>query len=734
MGKPIPANRSRRLSSGCFSSFFQDVFSKDGRVLLIAISGILMLTVLVGVLLWHSYKRAEASAHRNADNLAKLVEQHLESQFVTADQSLLGVVHEYAHSDQGKEGREVIVWLEHVRSFHLLLSENLRIADAQGDLVFGPEVRLGKKVNISGQSEFKRHQDDPRAGLLIAGPRKGIVTGRDVLVLSRRLNDAQGRFMGTVFWPFLIDQMKDAGRAMTLGQDDVIIVRNASLVTIFREPPYPGNDTGSFFQTNAFENALKQDPHAGYYIAGSGARTGSIDKVVRLFSFRRDQQFGFYVNIGLSRDDVFASWDRDAAATILVTFLFSLGSLFWACRLREDLRKLSAAEEKYRRLHESMQDAFVVVDMAGSIAEYNRAYRDMLGYSDSELMNLTYSDITPPQWHAPEAEIVKDQILLRGYSDVYEKEYRKKDGTVFPVELRAFLIKSNDGQPEQIWAIVRDITEQKKAAKFALEMAADRAAAAIERQKMAELTEAYTKLQQAQKLLVQSEKMAALGQLSAGVAHELNNPLTGILGTSRYYMDNNGTRGEEREAFEQITQAGERMARIIKGLLDFSRPALNVKEELNCGLLIETVLGFSQKILLGHNVEVQKNFEQDLPMVKVDRNQLEQVVIIIVTNAVDAMQKNGVLKIATRTVMAREGRCVEMEFTDNGGGISKEDLPRLFDPFFTTKRPGKGTGLGLSVAISIIKGHGGDISAESPASGQASGASFKVRLPVASGA
>ena len=424
MGKPIPANRSRRLSS-----FFQDVFSKDGRVLLIAISGILMLTVLVGVLLWHSYKRAEASAHRNADNLAKLVQQHLESQFVTADQSLLGVVHAYARSDQAQQGREVILWLEHVRSFHLLLSENLRIADAQGDLVFGPEVRLGKKVNLAGQVEFRRHQVDPRAGLLIAGPRKWIVTGKDVLVFSRRLNDAQGRFMGTVFWPFSIEQMKDVGRAMTLGRDDVILVRNARLVTIFREPPFPGNDTGSFFQTNAFENALRNDPNAGHYVSRSDARSGSIDKVERLFSFKRDQRFGFYVNIGLSRDDVFTPWHRDAEATILITFLFSLGSLLLAFRLRKHLSKLSAAEAKYRHLHESMADAFVSTHMAGDILEYNRAFQGMLGYSDQELQKLTYKDLTPPQWHAAEAEIVKDQILPRGYSDVYEKEYRKKDGT-----------------------------------------------------------------------------------------------------------------------------------------------------------------------------------------------------------------------------------------------------------------------------------------------------------------
>ena len=121
------------------------------------------------------------------------------------------------------------------------------------------------------------------------------------------------------------------------------------------------------------------------------------------------------------------------------------------------------SEEKYRRLYESMGDAFVRVSMSGFITEYNNTYRTMLGYSDDELHVLNYRDITPEDWHALEADIVASQILVRGYSDVYEKEYRRKDGTVFPVELRSFLIRNDDGQPEGMWAIVRDVTERQHA-------------------------------------------------------------------------------------------------------------------------------------------------------------------------------------------------------------------------------------------------------------------------------
>ena len=123
---------------------------------------------------------------------------------------------------------------------------------------------------------------------------------------------------------------------------------------------------------------------------------------------------------------------------------------------------LAVSEAKYRGLFDSMMDGVVVVEMAGTIVESNETYRKMIGYSADELRELTYRQLTPEPWHAMEARIVAEQILPRGHSDVYEKEYRRKDGTVFPVELRTFLLREN-GRPSAMWAIVRDLTERKRA-------------------------------------------------------------------------------------------------------------------------------------------------------------------------------------------------------------------------------------------------------------------------------
>jgi len=132
---------------------------------------------------------------------------------------------------------------------------------------------------------------------------------------------------------------------------------------------------------------------------------------------------------------------------------------------RQAEETLRVSERRYRQLYENMMDAFVRVDMSGRIVEFNTAYMDLTGYSEEEIRGLTYIDITPARWHAMEAGVIEKQVLPRGYSDVYEKEYRRKDGTVVPIELRTSLLRGPDGRPSGMWAIIRNITERRQAEK-----------------------------------------------------------------------------------------------------------------------------------------------------------------------------------------------------------------------------------------------------------------------------
>lgn len=187
----------------------------------------------------------------------------------------------------------------------------------------------------------------------------------------------------------------------------------------------------------------------------------------RDFFIHQAEAFGFDQQEYLAALDRVPVFSREKVDTIieydvgLAGFLAdSAGKVLQTWKTQETLRE---SEERYRRLHESMTDAFAMVDMEGRIIEANRAYQELTGYSEDDLKHLTYSDITPARWHADEARIVGEQVLVRGYSDVYEKEYVHKDGSIIPIELKTFLLRDDGGQPVAMWAIIRNVSERKRA-------------------------------------------------------------------------------------------------------------------------------------------------------------------------------------------------------------------------------------------------------------------------------
>lgn len=240
--------------------------------------------------------------------------------------------------------------------------------------------------------------------------------------------------------------------------------------------------------------------------------------------------------------------------------------------------------------------------------------------------------------------------------------------------------------------------------------------------KVAERTKELTEMQAH---LVQSEKLASLGKLAAGIAHEINNPLGGILIYSHLLLEDTDETNPRYDNLKKIVKETTRCKDIVKGLLQFARPKDPEMILTDINELLENSLSMMERQVLFQNINLKKNYSPDLPRIVADSAQLQQVFINIIINAAEAMDGDGTLSI--RTFLGEDGKSIQIEFTDTGHGIKEEDKKRLFEPFFSTKEVGKGTGLGLAISYSIIQKHEGEIKVSSQ---EGKGSTFTVIIPV----
>jgi signal transduction histidine kinase len=245
-----------------------------------------------------------------------------------------------------------------------------------------------------------------------------------------------------------------------------------------------------------------------------------------------------------------------------------------------------------------------------------------------------------------------------------------------------------------------------------------------------------SELARLQKQLIQAEKLASVGRLAAGVAHEINNPLTGILTYGHFLKKKAGEINLVQEYSEIIINETMRCRKIIRGLLDFARQPESEKKLTDINKIVKDTLLLIEHQASMKNVKILTELNEQLPMITVDSNQIQEVFMNIILNALDAMPDGGLLTISSDSLPSFggagvgsivDGRYIEIKFTDTGCGIPEENLNKLFDPFFTTKKVGEGTGLGLFVSHGIIEEHNGTIEVQSEIG---KGSTFVVKLPV----
>ncbi len=369
--------------------------------------------------------------------------------------------------------------------------------------------------------------------------------------------------------------------------------------------------------------------------------------------------------------------------------------------------ELRESEAKYSALIEQAKDA-VLIAQNEVIKFANKAASDISGYSLEEIVGMHFLELMTPE--SKEAVAERYRMLAAGGTIPSHLEFRMrcKDRKIKEVELSASIIRYRGDVGYM--GIVRDITERKETER--------------------KLERAYRELKEAQEQLIQSSKMAAMGQLAAGISHELNQPLTGIKGFAQaIYMDLEGDNPLRKDVSKIIEQA-DRIDNIIKNIRFFARKADFQMKEIDINEPLEAALMLLNEQMRVHNIRVRKFLDPGLPRIQGDANQLQQAFLNMISNArdaIDSLDKPEGGEVTVRSALGEDKTSLEVTFQDSGCGIPQENLADLFNPFFTTKGPDKGMGLGLAICYRIIDNHKGRIEVESEVE---KGSTFRIILPV----
>jgi PAS domain S-box-containing protein len=363
-------------------------------------------------------------------------------------------------------------------------------------------------------------------------------------------------------------------------------------------------------------------------------------------------------------------------------------------------RELHNAKNFLENIINRSVDGIVVVDAKGVPLIFNEGAERILGYRAEEIIGH------PEMLFNFYPEDTAREMMRRMRSNDYgprdklnstQITFYDKKGNEVPVSFSAAIVREGGREVASV-GIFSDLREQVRMRR---------------------------ELEQTQAQLIQAEKIASLGRLSAGVAHEINNPLAGILIYAEL-LDRQMQEGTfDREYLAEIISQTLRCQQIVQRLLEFSRHSLGQKTPFHINQIILRCIDLISHQAIFHNIDIRTELAPELPAILGDPGQLQQVLTNLFLNAADAMQGHGAITVTTRAAPGGDG--IILKFTDTGGGMTPEVQDKIFEPFFTTKAPGKGTGLGLSIVYAVIQRHGGTVEVDSV---PGSGTTFTIRLPL----
>ena len=395
---------------------------------------------------------------------------------------------------------------------------------------------------------------------------------------------------------------------------------------------------------------------------------------------------------------------------------FKLPELLARIELSLQKKKLIESENKYRNFVEQLNNLVFMVDVNGKIVDINPKVLSILEQTKPAILDKSIYNFIQEDYHNNFQKSFNEILSRKEIQQVYLRLVKENKKNV-PVEVNGFALKNAD-KIIQVQLVMADISEREL-----LEGEVQRYTQLLESQ-----VETRTKeLDEAQHLLILSDKMGTIGQLAAGIAHELRNPLS-IIGTSAYYLNrtlNDQENPKIKDHLQIIQSEISRSQKIITNLLDFSRKSCSERESADVNKIIQQTISLIEKELDNHEVNIHLNLDP-LPLCFINVDEMKQVFLNLFLNAKDAMPNGGNLKIRS---CSYDKKSILVKIQDSGIGINSNHLENIFDPFFTTKSDDDGTGLGLSLVHSSIKRNRGKIRVESY---NGEGTSFFVYLPISS--
>jgi two-component system NtrC family sensor kinase len=347
-------------------------------------------------------------------------------------------------------------------------------------------------------------------------------------------------------------------------------------------------------------------------------------------------------------------------------------------------RQLKEAHDFINKIIQSSPNAITATDMKGNILIWNRAAEETIGYKAADVIGkMNIQKIYPDEMARKVMQMLrKPEHGGVGRLIAHPMVYMRQDGEVVEGNLSAAIIYDSSGKEIATVGSFVDLKER-------LEM--ERA------------------LRRTQEQLLQSEKLAAMGRLTSQIAHELNNPLYGIMNTLELLKTEISPESKRRKILEMALSETVRLSELLRKMLSFSKPDQEEKQAVDLNTVVDEILLLHEKQLQENDIKIKTSFAEELPQISASKDQLRQVFLNLVANARDAMPDGGTLTVTS----AADPEYVRIEIADSGIGIKEEHLKKIFDSFFTTKDSVKGVGLGLSVCYGFIKDHGGDIQVES---------------------